>query len=122
MVVRDLSRSQTQEVNMISPREGRNEISPDITLLEIHPGEAKFKKENHTEMCVVGDDGKTPPAIMQTEASTTSDDTAGADGGGVSKVSENEYAIEQKKLQWVQEHLNEVATDARIVPAFKAGK
>lgn len=115
--------AKTQESGIYAPREGRNKIPGDITLLEVWPGEAKFRKEDHIEVCVLGDDGKTPvpDAAPQTTASS-GEDAGGGGGEGIAKVNENEYAIEQKKIQWVQEHLNEVATDARIVPAFKDGK
>jgi general secretion pathway protein C len=110
----------TQESGLYAPREGRNKIPGEITLLEVYPGEAKFRKEDHIEVCVLGDDGKQPPVPEQPQQAAAGEEGGG--GEGINKVSENEYAIEQKKIQWVQEHLNEVATDARIVPAFKDGK
>ncbi len=113
----------TQETGLFAPREGRNKLPGDVTLLEVYPGEAKFRKDDHLEVCVLGDDGT--KHIPEAPTPPPGEDAGGGPGGGgegVSKVSENEYAIEQKKIQWVQEHLNEVATDARIVPAFKDGK
>jgi len=109
----------TQETGIFSPREGRDKMPGEIQLLEVWPAEAKFRKDDHIEVCVLGDDGKAIPAAEVAAAPTPGEDGG---GDGISKVNENEYAIEQKKIQWVQEHLNEVATDARIVPAFKDGK
>ncbi|MCC6806858.1 MAG: hypothetical protein IT381_05510 [Deltaproteobacteria bacterium] len=115
----------TQESGIYSTREGRNKLPGDVTVLEIYPASAKFRKDDHLEVCILGDDGTRPVVPDTTVTSTTSPEDGGSSpggGDGVSKVNENEYAIEQKKIQWVQEHLNEVATDARIVPAFKDGK
>lgn len=114
--------TKTQETGIYMPREGRNKLPGEITLLEVYPGEAKFRKEDHIEVCVLGDDGKQPVPDQPQTVTSSSEDAGNSGGEGVAKVNENEYSIEQKKIQWVQEHLNEVATDARIVPAFKDGK
>lgn len=50
------------------------------------------------------------------------DDMSGAFGKDVKKVSESEYEIPRAEIDNVLSNLNQVATQARIVPSFQNGK
>lgn len=108
--------AKSQDTNMYAPVSGRNQIPGDITLVSVGPNEAKFIKDDHTEVCVLGDDGK-QPAAPTTSAAT--DDGGGGDG--VRKVSDTEYTVDKSEIDKVLQNLNEVATQARIVPNFVGG-
>lgn len=45
----------------------------------------------------------------------------GANGEGIKKVSENEYVVSREEIDKTLSNLNSIATQARIVPAFKNG-
>ncbi len=105
------------DTNLFAPVEGRNQVSGDVTLVSVEPNSAKFRKEDHTEICVLGEDTSKPVAP------TTPADPGGESGGeGVHKVSDTQYNIEQGEIDKVMANLNEVATDARVVPNFEGGK
>jgi len=112
--------SKSQDTNMYAPVSGRNQIPGDITLVSVGPNEAKFRKEDHTEICVLGDEGKQPPAPSATAAAT--EDNEGGGGAGVKKISDTEFQVEQGEIDRVLQNLNEVATQARIVPNFVGGQ
>lgn len=112
--------AKSQDTNMYAPVSGRNQIPGDITLVSVGPNEARFIKDDHTEVCVLGDDSKQPgtpaPVIAAAE------DGEGGGGAGVKKVSDTEYQVEQGEIDHVLQNLNEVATQARIVPNFVGGQ
>lgn len=114
----------TQETAVFTPREGRNLLPNDITLMEVHPGEAKFRRDNHVELCVLGDDSKQPQptTVTATAGESTGEVAEGGGGPGVRKITENEFQIDQGEIDRVLANLNEVATDARLVPSFSGGK
>jgi general secretion pathway protein C len=104
------------DTNLFAPVEGRNQVSGDVTLLSVEPNSAKFRKEDHTEICVLGEDNSKPAPP------TTPAEPGDSGGEGVHKVSDTQYNIEQSEIDKVMANLNEVATDARVVPNFENGK
>jgi general secretion pathway protein C len=109
--------TKSQDTGMYAPVNGRNQIPGDITLVSVGPNEAKFRKEDHTEICVLGDDQKQPV----TPTAAAPDDGEGG-GAGVKKLSDTEYQVDQSEIDRILQNLNEVSTQARIVPNFVNGQ
>ncbi|MBK7556207.1 MAG: general secretion pathway protein GspC, partial [Flavobacteriales bacterium] len=61
----------------------------------------------------------TPPPVPTAEAAPAGDDNLGK---GIIKVAENQYKIPQTDIDEVMANLNNVASQARIVPSFENGK
>lgn len=64
----------------------------------------------------------TAAAAAPVAATEPADDGKGELGDGVAKVSDNEYTIPRQEIDNVLSNLNQVATQARIVPSFHNGK
>jgi general secretion pathway protein C len=64
----------------------------------------------------------TPPAVVATAAGTGSNyPPSTALGNGIKATSENEYEVPKAEIDKTLSNLNDVAMQARIVPAFKDG-
>lgn len=113
----------SQETRIYMPKNGRNAISDALTLLEVAPTQAKFRNGDHVEICNLGEEGKSvatrdpqpaapaPPSLPGTEASA-------AGGAGVKQTSESEFQVDTAEIERVQRNINEVMTQARVVPSF----
>ncbi len=69
-------------------------------------------------------DGSTapPPPVLSAVVQPSEDAQRVSLGTGIKKVSENSYEVPRTELDKTLSNLNEVAVQARIVPAFKDGK
>src|SRR5262249_50095184 len=56
------------DTGVFTPRDGRNKLPGDITLLEVRPGEARFRKDGHIEQCIIWSDIQKPETTLATVA------------------------------------------------------
>ena len=62
-----------------------------------------------------------PPAAIVASAANTNAPASQALGAGIKSVTENEYEVPRAEIDKTLSNLNDVAMQARIVPAFKDG-
>lgn len=62
-----------------------------------------------------------PPVVAATSAANTAPPQGGNLGAGIKATSENEYEVPKAEIDKTLSNLNDVAMQARIVPAFKDG-
>lgn len=120
-------RNDTREPQVVSLADGENKIAEDAILVAVRRREIIVRRRDHFERCTGEGDGPAtapPPTVYQ--ASAGGDDMPQApipgDMTGVVRLSGTEYKVERLEVDRVLGNLNEVATQARIVPSFKNGK
>ena len=107
----------THEPEVYSINSGSNQIADDATLVDIRYREVVVRRRDHFELCST--EGNAPPPVI-TAAPAPSEDGGG--GEGVTKTSETSYTIAGNEIDKALGDMNEVATQARIVPSFQNGK
>jgi len=114
------------ETTVFSVNEGRNHIADDAVLVDVLDRAIVVRRRDHFERCAADDASPMAVASVATVVSSPADSAggpAGPDGGaGVTKISETQYNVERAEVDRALTNLNEVATQARIVPSFKNGK
>ena len=120
----------TREPTVFSINEGSNSIADDAVLVAVRSREIIVRRRDHFERCL--GEGENPGAAPVSAslnagaaASIGSDEPPApipGDMTGVTKMSETEYRVERNEVDRTLANLNEVATQARIVPSFKNGK
>jgi general secretion pathway protein C len=106
----------SHEPEVYSINAGSNQIGDDATLVDIRYREVVIRRRDHFELCST--EGNAPPLVTATP--TPTDDSGG--GEGVTKTSETTYTIAGSEIDKALGDMNEVATQARIVPSFQNGK
>ncbi len=106
------------EAQVYSINPGTNEVAADATLVDIRERAVVLRRRDHFELCSA--DGESGQLPYSSSLSPSSPPTSA--GPGVTKVSESNYNIERGEVDKALNNLNEVATQARIVPSFKNGK
>ncbi len=98
------------------------------TILEIERSRVIVKNNNRREFidATSGDGQGAPPPIVaspvvQAPAANTNPPPGVTLGAGIKAVSENEYEVPRAEIDKTLSNLNDVAMQARIVPAFKDG-
>ena len=119
----------TQEPQVYSINPGSNQFADDATIVEIKSREIIVRRRDHFESCKGEGEVSSTPAASQPLASTSGDDNAseevpsgGEAGGGVTRLSDTQYNVDRAEVDRALGNLNQVATQARIVPSFKNGK
>ncbi len=100
---------------------------PTATITQIDPDRVVFfnTSTSRKEFAAMFEDPKgtpvaaAPPPVPTAEAAPAGDDNLGK---GIIKVAENQYKIPQTDIDEVMANLNNVASQARIVPSFENGK
>jgi|GEM_PF-6787492 len=125
IVYRDAKSSETDYYSPIS----KNQMPDGMVLIEVMPNKAKIRKQDHIELCVLGDSGNTaglsPPIITEAPHATSgnpSENGPYAGGSGIKKMSELEYLLEQGEVDKAMQNLNQIATESRWLPSFRDGK
>ncbi len=116
----------TRETQVYSINEGQNKIAEDAVLVAIRSREVVVRRRDHFERCLGEGEGAAAPPMMPAAAAVVpaGDDPANlvpGDMTGVTKFSETDYKVERTELDKTLANLNEVATQARIVPSFRNG-
>ena len=116
----------THEPAVFTENDGSNQIADDAWLVAIRSREVVVRRRDHFERCLgEGDTANAaappPPAVAQTGSDEPPSPIPG-DMTGVTKQSETDYIVERAEVDRTLANLNEVATQARIVPSFKNGK
>jgi general secretion pathway protein C len=118
------------ENSVFNINEGSNHIADDAYLVDVLPRAIVVRRRDHFERCSAEGEGSQPsaatasasPAPMATVANAGLVDPPPGDMTGVTRLSDTNYNIERGELDKTLGNLNEVATQARIVPSFKNGK
>ena len=112
------------EPKVFSINAGSNQIADDATLVEIRSRAVVVRRRDHFELCQAEDEdraaGRAVAAAPVTTPSTPS--SAAPSGAGVTRISDTQYNIERGEIDGALSNLNEIATQARIVPSFQDGK
>jgi len=93
-------------------------------VLEIERARVIVINNGHREFidATPGDgNGAPPPVAVVAKPADTSAPPAVALGNGIKAISENEYEVPRSEIDKTLSNLNDVAMQARIVPAFKDG-
>jgi general secretion pathway protein C len=90
-------------------------------ILEIDRLRVVLLNENRKEYLALHDDTEAPPPPAPVASAPSTPSTPPADGEGVNKIDENNYEIARSKIDEQLSNLNNIATQARIVPSFKDG-
>lgn len=113
----------TKDPEVYTINVGNNQLADDAAIVDIRPREIVVRRRDHFELCTTEGEERALSAAP-TLASTTVQEPGSTSGGGegVTKVSETQYEIEGGEIDRALGNLNEVATQARIVPSFQNGK
>lgn len=113
----------TREPGIFTINTGSNQIAEDVVLVAIRSREIVVRRRDHFERCLgEGESGTPSPVTAGPSPMVPGGEPSGADTGGVTKLSETDYRVDRSELDRVLGNLNEVATQARMVPSFKNGK
>jgi len=113
-----------RETQVFTVNDGSNKIQDDATLVDVLDRAIVVRRRDHFERCSSDQDAP-PVAAPAMSSAAVSDDGGGPVGGdmtGVTKLNETQYNVERGEVDKALGNLNEVATQARIVPSFKNGK
>jgi general secretion pathway protein C len=98
------------------------------TILEIERSRVIIKNNNRREFidATSGDGSSMPPPVVAAPVMSAPAANSGAPpsvalGAGIKAISENEYEVPRAEIDKTLSNLNDVAMQARIVPAFKDG-
>jgi general secretion pathway protein C len=114
----------TKEPEVYSANDGSNKLADDATIVDIRPREIVVRRRDHFELCTAEGETATPTLAATTTPPAGDEGAAPTTGGGegVTKVSDTQYEVEGNEIDRTLGNLNEVATQARIVPSFQNGK
>ena len=116
----------TRETQVYSIVEPHNKISEDAFLVAVRSREVIVRRRDHFERCLGEGEGAPPPPPVATASGPAEPAEPGklvaGDMSGVTKFSETEYKVDRSELDKTLANLNEVATQARIVPSFRNGQ
>ena len=115
-------KNDTREPEAYSINDGHNAISDDAIVVAIRSREIIVRRRDHFERC--DGEGDLPQTVPVSQFSAPSGDgpTGSGEVTGVTKMSPTDYRVERAEVDRALSNLNEVATQARIVPSFKNGK
>ena len=116
-------RNDTREPAAYSIKEGSNMIADDAVLVAVRSREIVVRRPDHFERC--DGEGELPGAPqVNTIVPVNADGPPGnsQEVTGVTKLSATDYKVERAEVDRALSNLNEVATQARIVPSLKNGK
>ena len=115
-------KNDTREPEVYTTNPGSNAISDDTILVAIRSREVVVRRRDHFERC--DGEGELPPVVTPNNLGAGSSDAPPPSGEvtGVTKMSPTDYKVERAEVDRALSNLNEVATQARIVPSFKNGK
>lgn len=111
------------EPKVFSINEGSSQIADDAALVEIRNRAIVVRRRDHFELCRAEDEGGAatrPTASVATPAPAAT--TGAPSGAGVTRISDTQYNIERAEIDSALSNLNEIATQARIVPSFQDGR
>ena len=94
-------------------------------LVAVRSREVIVRRRDHFERCLGEGDAAAPPQATVSTIPINSDEPPPpipGDMTGVTKMSDTDYRVDRSELDRTLANLNEVATQARIVPSFKNGK
>ena len=81
-----------------------------------------LNNEGRKEYIAIGDGpAPAPPAQVSVQAPAAPAPAAGVDDGSIRQIDENNYEISRAEIDKQLSNLNQIATQARIVPSFKNG-
>ena len=114
----------TRDPAMYTINDGSNQIADDAVLVAVRSREVIVRRRDHFERCLgEGDNAAAaPPPAAPANNSDEPPPPIPGDMTGVNKVSDTDYRVDRAELDRTLANLNEVATQARIVPSFKNGK
>lgn len=115
-------RNDTHEPSVYNAQEGHNAIFDDAIIVAIRSREIVVRRRDHFERCLGEGDAPPAPAVAPVAAAAEEGAPASGEITGVTKVSNTDYRVERAEVDRALSNLNEVATQARIVPSFKNGK
>ena len=116
-------RNDTREPAVLSARDGNNEIFDDARIVAIRSREVVVRRRDHFERCTgEGDPAAPAPPPPPTPMVHGDDEPQTSEVTGVTKMSGTDYRVERAEVDKALANLNEVATQARIVPSFKNGR
>ncbi len=113
------------ENTVFNINDGANKIADDAYLVDVLDRAIVVRRRDHFERCASDDANPAAAAAPSAAVVAPSDASHASDTGGgpgVTKVSETQYNVERGEVDRALGNLNEVATQARIVPSFKNGK
>jgi general secretion pathway protein C len=115
-------RNDTREPQAYTINDGQNNIADDTILVAIRSREVVIRRRDHFERC--DGEGELPAQATPNTIAASGDGPPGTSGEvtGVTKMSPTDYKVERAEVDRALSNLNEVATQARIVPSFKNGK
>lgn len=117
-----LVNNNTHEAEVYTINEGDNQIAEDAFLVDVRSREIVVRRRDHFERCSAEGEGNTQVPGPVPQVAVPEPPTDGTGGEGVTKVSETQYTVDRAEVDKALSNLNEVATQARIVPSFKNGK
>lgn len=106
----------THEPEVYSINAGSNQIADDATLVDIRYREIVVRRRDHFELCST--EGNVPPPVITAAVAPPE----GGGGEGVVDNGNGNYTIAGSEIDKALGDMNEVATQARIVPSFQNGK
>lgn len=110
-------RNDTHEAGTYSTQEGSNALFDDAMIVAIRSREIIVRRRDHFERCLGdGDNAVVQPVAAAAPANDGSEIT------GITRTSQTDYRVERAEIDKALANLNEVATQARIVPSFKNGR
>jgi general secretion pathway protein C len=120
-------KNDTREPAAYSINAGSNAVADDAIIVAIRSREIVVRRRDHFERCSgEGDTANgSPPPMAQAQPTPMGDEPASptpGDMSGVTKLSATDFRVERAEVDRSLTNLNEVATQARIVPSFRNGK
>lgn len=109
------SATRRQELYRLNER-----VMRDAKLIAIERDRVKLARAGRTEVLELafverpGSAAPAPPPVVAAEPPRP--------GGGVAQVGENRYVVDQRELDAAFENMNQLLTQARMVPYFNAGR
>ena len=114
----------SRDPQMYTINEGGNQIADDAYLVAIRSREVVVRRRDHFERCSGEGDLPAPNAPTPVVSAYGDEPPPPIPGDmtGVTKLSETDYRVDRAEVDRALGNLNEVATQARLVPSFKNGK
>lgn len=108
------------ENGVYSINDGSNRIVDDAVLVDVLDRAIVVRRRDHFERCAADTDGS--PSFAPVAMVPPAPVGDAGDMSGVARISETQYTVDRSEVDRSLNNLNEVATQARIVPSFKNGK
>ena len=115
-------RNDTREPAIYTAQQGHNAIFDDAIVVAIRSREVIVRRRDHFERCLGEGDAPPPPPVQAAPAVADEPQAGGGEVTGVTKMTATDYRVERAEVDKALSNLNEVATQARIVPSFDKGK